>query len=47
MTVSEASAPPALWALTGATTAELLVPFPSIWYLMQILIGNYEEIPFH
>jgi len=48
MTVSEAAAaPPVLWALIGATTAGLLVLFPSIWYLMQIFKANNEDIPLH
>ena len=48
MTISDAAAtPPVLWALIGATTAGLLVLFPSIWYLMQIFKGNGEDIPLH
>ena len=48
LTVSEAAAaPPVLRALIGATTAGLLLLFPSIWYLMQIFKGNSENIPLH
>ncbi len=48
MTVSEAAAaPPVLWALIGATTAGLLVLFPSIGYLMQLFKANDEDIPLH
>jgi cytochrome bd ubiquinol oxidase subunit II len=48
MTISEAAAAPSvLWALIGATTAGLLLLFPSIWYLMQIFKGNNEDIPLH
>jgi cytochrome d ubiquinol oxidase subunit II len=48
MTVSEAAAAaPVLWALIGATTAGLLVLFPSIGYLMQLFKANDEDIPLH
>jgi cytochrome d ubiquinol oxidase subunit II len=48
MTVSAAAAaPPVLWALIGATTAGLLVLFPSIGYLMQLFKANEENIPLH
>ena len=48
MTISEAAAAPSvLWALIGATTAGLLLLFPSIWYLMQIFKGSGEDIPLH
>src|ERR1700761_6902657 len=48
MTISDAAAAPTvLWALIGATTAGLLVLFPSIWYLMQIFKGSGEDIPLH
>jgi cytochrome d ubiquinol oxidase subunit II len=48
MTVSAAAAaPPVLWALIGATTAGLLVLFPSIGYLMQLFKANDEDIPLH
>ena len=48
MTISEAAAAPAvLWALIGATTAGLLVLFPSIWYLMQVFKASNEDIPLH
>jgi Rad3-related DNA helicase len=46
--ISEAAAaPPVLRALICATAGELLVLFPSIWYLMQIFKANHEDIPLH
>jgi hypothetical protein len=48
MTISEAAAAPLFYgALIGAIVAGLLVMFPPIWYTLQTLKANNENIPLH
>lgn len=48
MTITDAAAsPPVRWSLIGATTAGLVLLFPSLWGLLRIFKAGDQQFPLH